>query len=62
MAKTGVANTCITDVEYMAQRNKGKRFQVMPGARILWMVTIKFTPVKILENPRIKAPKVVWSA
>ena len=41
----------------MDQQNSGMRFQVMPGARILWMVTMKFRPVRIDENPRMKAPK-----
>jgi hypothetical protein len=28
----------------------------MPGARIVWMVTIKFKPVRIDENLLIKIP------
>ena len=28
----------------------------MPGARIRWMVTMKFSPVKIDENPAMKMP------
>ena len=28
----------------------------MPGARILWMVTMKLTPVRIEEKPLIKTP------
>ncbi len=35
----------------MAQINSGSRNQVMPGARILWIVTMKFSPVKIEEKP-----------
>ena len=28
----------------------------MPGARILWMVTMKLSPVRIEENPLMKIP------
>ena len=28
----------------------------MPGARILWIVTMKFSPVRIEENPVMKTP------
>ena len=28
----------------------------MPGARILWMVTMKFRPVRIDEKPVMKMP------
>ena len=28
----------------------------MPGARILWMVTMKLSPVRIEENPATKMP------
>ncbi len=28
----------------------------MPGARILWTVTIKFNPVRIDEKPAMKTP------
>ena len=31
----------------------------MPGARILWIVTIKFSPVRIEEKPVIKTPTTV---
>jgi hypothetical protein len=34
----------------------GSRNQVRPGARILWMVTMKFRPVRIEENPARNAP------
>ena len=30
--------------------------QVMPGARSVWVVTMKLSPVTIDENPRMKAP------
>ena len=28
----------------------------MPGARIVWIVTMKFSPVRIEENPVMKIP------
>ena len=31
----------------------------MPGARILWVVTMKFSPVRIEENPVMKMPRTV---
>jgi hypothetical protein len=34
----------------------GSRPQVIPGARILWIVTMKFSPVKIEEKPATKTP------
>ena len=37
------------------------RNQVIPGARILWIVTMKFSPVKIDENPTRNAPIAVAS-
>ncbi len=43
-------------VAYWAQTNSGSRNQVIPGARILWTVTMKFRPVKIDENPTMNAP------
>ncbi len=32
------------------------RNQVMPGARIVWIVTMKLSPVRIDENPMMKTP------
>jgi hypothetical protein len=43
-------------VAYIAQMNSGKRNQVIPGARMRWMVTMKFKPVRIPENPLMKIP------
>ena len=34
----------------------GSRYQVMPGARRRWMVTMKFSPVTIEEKPEMKMP------
>src|SRR6266404_1093794 len=39
-----------------AQANRGSRNQVMPGARMVWMVTMKLRPVRIEEKPLIKMP------
>ena len=39
--------------------NSGKRNQVMPSARIVWIVTMKFKPVRIDENPVMKMPTAV---
>ena len=36
--------------------NSGRRFQVIPGARMRWMVTMKFKPVRIDEKPAKKIP------
>jgi hypothetical protein len=44
----------------MAQINSGRRNQVMPGARILWTVTMKFRPVRIELNPARKMPTMPW--
>jgi hypothetical protein len=41
---------------YWAQMKSGSRNQVSPGALILWIVTMKLRPVRIEENPVIKAP------
>ncbi len=42
-----------TEVQRMVQQNTGRRIQVMPGARILTMVTKKFTPVSKVPMPAI---------
>jgi hypothetical protein len=36
---------------------RGRRDQVMPGARRVWMVTMKLSPVRIEENPTMKIPR-----
>ena len=36
--------------------NSGSRNQVMPGARNLWMVTMKLSPVRMEEKPAMKMP------
>jgi hypothetical protein len=44
IASTGVPSTMMMLVAYIDQTNSGMRNQVMPGARILWMVTMKVEP------------------
>ena len=56
---TGVPSTMIRLVAYIDQMNSGMRNQVMPGARIRWMVTMKFRPVRIDEKPVMKMPSAV---
>ena len=45
-------------VEYSAHKNSGILNQVIPGGRIVLIVTMKFRPVKIELNPRMNAPSV----
>ncbi len=58
-ARTGVPRTMIRLVAYSAQTNSGRRNQVIPGARILCTVTMKFKPVRIDENPTMNTPRAV---
>src|ERR1700747_2286139 len=44
-------------VAYCAQTKRGKRNQVMPGARIVCTVTIKFKPVRMEEKPLMNTPR-----
>jgi len=43
----------------MPQMNNGISKKPMPGARSLCTVAMKFSPVKIDENPRMKAAIVI---
>ena len=43
----------------MPQTNSGIWNQPMPGARSLWIVAMKFRPVKMDEKPRTKAAMVI---
>ena len=43
-------------VAYRAQMNSGSLNHVMPGARILCTVTMKFRPVRIELNPVMNTP------
>ncbi len=56
MPSTGVASTWMIAVAYRPQRNSGMRNQVIPGGRSVWIVTMKFSPVKIELNPRMNTP------
>jgi hypothetical protein len=56
MATTGVARSWIRLVAYSAHTNSGSRLHVMPGARILWIVTMMFSPVMMELNPEMNAP------
>ena len=56
IASTGVARTRIRLVAYIDQMNSGRRNQVIPGARISWIVTMKFKPVRIDEKPAMNTP------
>ncbi len=67
MASTGVPSTMMRLVAYIDQMNSGIRNHVIPGARIVWIVTMKFSPVRIDENPMMKIPiaaviTFVWDA
>ncbi len=46
-------------VAYMDQIKSGKRNHVSPGARIRWIVTMKFKPVRIDEKPTTNTPSAV---
>ncbi len=48
----GTSRTC-------AQQKSGSASSVMPGARIVWIVTMKFRPVRIDEKPEMKMPTAV---
>jgi len=50
-AKTGKDNNNKKAVMKTAQTNNGVRFAVIPGARILVIVTIKLIAPKIEETP-----------
>src|ERR1700680_461290 len=56
IAMTGVPRIKMMLVAYCAQTKSGSRNQVRPGARIVWMVTTKFKPVRMEENPLMKMP------
>ena len=43
-------------VAYSDQQNSGRRIHVIPGARILWIVMMKFSPVRIDEKPEMNTP------
>jgi len=39
----------------------GNRNHVSPGARIVWIVTMKLRPVRIDEKPVMNAPTAVYT-
>ncbi|MNX72343.1 hypothetical protein D3C86_1036950 [compost metagenome] len=49
----------MTLVAYSAQTKRGNLNHVRPGARIMWVVTMKLSPVRIDEKPTMKTPKTV---
>ncbi len=59
IAMTGVPRIWMMPVAYIPQQKSGIRIQPMPGARMVWMVTRKFRPVRIDENPAMKMPTAV---
>src|ERR1700761_1224855 len=50
-AMNGVAMTTSSEVEKLAQTSSGMRKKLMPGARIVMIVTRKFSAVAIDEAP-----------
>ena len=56
MASTGVASTITRLTTYIDQTNSGSRNHVMPGARSMWIVARKLTPVAIEEKPTMNTP------
>ena len=55
MPSTGVAITWMSAVAYIDHTNSGSWNQPCPGARSLCTVAMKFTPVKIEQNPSTNA-------
>jgi hypothetical protein len=51
LANTGVASSTSSEVTSIVQQNIGIRNMVMPGARMLKMVVMKFTAPRIEEVP-----------
>ncbi len=52
----GVAITTSREVEKFAHTSSGMRKKLMPGARMVMIVTRKFSAVKIDENPASCTP------
>src|SRR5947199_10416287 len=50
-ARNGVALTDSSEVEKLAQTSSGIRKKLIPGARMVMIVTRKLSAVKIEENP-----------
>jgi hypothetical protein len=60
-ASTGKDNKSKKAVIKTAQTNKGVRLAVIPGARILLIVTIKLIAPKIEDTPAICREKIAQS-
>jgi hypothetical protein len=60
-ASTGKDNNSKKAVIKTAQTNKGVRLAVIPGARILLIVTIKLIAPKIEDTPAIYKKKIAQS-
>ena len=58
-AMNGVASTTSSDVVKFAQTSSGIRQKVIPGARIVMMVTRKLRAVRIDEAPAHWTP--IWN-
>ncbi len=56
-AMNGVAATTSSEVERLAQTRSGIRQKVIPGARIVMIVTRKFSAVAIEEAPANWTPR-----
>ena len=56
-AMNGVAATTSSEVERFAQTSSGRRQKVIPGARMVMIVTRKFSAVAIDEAPANCTPK-----
>ena len=54
----GNENRIKTEVTSVAQQKSGMRLNVMPGARMLRIVTMKFSPPAIEAIPRIERPRI----
>ena len=61
-AMNGVAMTTSSEVEKFAHTSSGMRKKLMPGARIVMIVTRKLSAVKIDEKPANWTPieKNIW--
>src|SRR5262249_53932719 len=59
---TGVASSTSSEVTSIVQTNSGSRNMVIPGARMLKMVVMKFTAPRIDEVPTSSSPMIHRSA
>jgi len=59
IASTGVASNITSDTPYIDHTKRGRRNHVMPVVRMVWIVTMKLSPVRIDEKPTMKTPTTV---